>query len=232
MSKFIITYLIFLFLISFISCALKGIDVSYHNGEIDFEKVKTQVDFVIMRSRYGNKTDDSKEVKFDIYYEDAKKNNIPVGTYWYCYALTPEEALIEAQTFMKKVKGKKFEFPVYYDVEEPSVLETGSENVKNMINTFCGELEKNNYYCGVYGSLNRFKDLFPAEIYQKYAVWVAAWMEERPVIDGTSWGIWQYTSDGSMDGVESERVDFDLAEINYEPIIKFLGKNGYEKYTK
>ena len=226
------SYLIFLFLISFISSSLKGIDVSYHNGEIDFAKVKTQVDFVIMRSGYGNKTDDSKETKFDIYYEDAKKNNISVGTYWYCYALTPEEALVEAQTFMKKVKGKKFEFPVYYDVEEPSVLETGSENIKNMINTFCGEIEKNNYYCGVYGSLNRFKDLFPKEIYQKYAVWVAAWMDEKPVIDGTSWGIWQYTSDGSMDGVESERVDLDVAEVNYEPIIKFLGKNGYDKYSK
>jgi len=226
------SYLIILFLISFISSSLKGIDVSYHNGEIDFAKVKTQVDFVIMRSGYGNKTDDSKEVKFDIYYEDAKKNNISVGTYWYCYALTPEEALVEAQTFMKKVKGKKFEFPVYYDVEEPSVLETGSENIKNMINTFCGEIEKNNYYCGVYGSLNRFKDLFPKEIYQKYAVWVAAWMDEKPVIDGTSWGIWQYTSDGSMDGVESERVDLDVAEVNYEPIIKFLGKNGYDKYSK
>ena len=232
MSKHIMSYLIFLFLISFISSSLKGIDVSYHNGEIDFAKVKTQVDFVIMRSGYGNKTDDSKEVKFDIYYEDAKKNNISVGTYWYCYALTPEEALVEAQTFMKKVKGKKFEFPVYYDVEEPSVLETGSENIKNMINTFCGEIEKNNYYCGVYGSLNRFKDLFPKEIYQKYAVWVAAWMDEKPVIDGTSWGIWQYTSDGSMDGVESERVDLDVAEVNYEPIIKFLGKNGYDKYSK
>ena len=226
------TYLIFLYLISFISSSLKGIDVSYHNGDIDFAKVKTQVDFVIMRSGYGNKTDDSKEVKFDIYYDDAKKNNIPVGTYWYCYALTPEEALVEAQTFMKKVKGKKFEFPIYYDVEEPSVLETGSENIKNMINTFCGELEKNNYYCGVYGSLNRFMDLFPAEIYQKYAVWVAAWRDEKPVIDGTSWGIWQYTSDGTMDGVESDRVDLDVAEINYEPIIKFLGKNGYDKYTK
>ena len=229
MSKMIFSNLIFLLLLSLISSALRGIDVSYHNGEIDFEKVKPQVDFVIMRSGYGNKTDDSKEVKFDIYYEDAKKNNIPVGTYWYCYALTPEQALVEAKTFMKKVEGKKFEFPVYYDVEEPSVLETGGENLKNIINTFCGEIEKNNYYCGVYASLNVFLNTFPAEIYQKYAVWVAAWMEERPHINGTSWGIWQYTSDGNMDGVESDRVDFDTAEINYEPIIKFLGKNGYGK---
>ena len=80
---------------------------------------------------------------------DDKQNNIPVGTYWYCYALTPEEVLEKAKLFMKKAKGKKFEFPVYYEVEELEVLATGSENVKNIINTFCGELEKNNYYYGV-----------------------------------------------------------------------------------
>ena len=57
-----------------------------------------------MRSGYGTKEEDSKEVKFDIYYEDAKKNNKPVGTYQYCYALTPEEALKEAQVFIKKSK--------------------------------------------------------------------------------------------------------------------------------
>ena len=62
---------------------------------------------------------------------------------------------------MKRAKDKKFEFPVYYDVEEQSVLETGSENLKNMINAFCGELEKNNYYCGVYASLNVFLYTFP-----------------------------------------------------------------------
>ena len=55
--------IIFLFLLSSISSELKGIDVSYHNGEIDFSKVKTQVDFVIMRAGYGNKTIDSKELK-------------------------------------------------------------------------------------------------------------------------------------------------------------------------
>ena len=100
--------------------------------------------------------------------------------------MTSEEALVKAQVFMKRVQGKKFEFPVYYDVEEPFVLETGSENLKNMINTFCGELEKNNYYCGVYASLNVFLQTFPEEIYQKYAVWVAYWSKNRPQINGTS----------------------------------------------
>ena len=219
--------LIFLLLISLITSALRGIDVSYHDGEIDFTKVKSQVDFVIMRAGYGNKDEDSKEVKFSTYYEDAKKNNIPVGTYWYCYALTPEEALVEAQVFMKRVKGKKFEFPVYYDVEEPSVLATGSENLKNMINTFCGELEKNNYYCGLYSSSYYLKSLISEEIKQKYAIWVAHWGVDKPNYDG-KWGVWQYTSDGHLDGIQSQRVDLDIAIIDYEPIIKSLGKNGFK----
>ena len=210
---------------------LYGIDISYHNGEIDFSKIKSKVDFVIMRAGYGNKTIDSKEVKFDIYYEEAKKNNIPVGTYWYCYAYTPEEALVEAKTFLNKVKGKKFEFPVYYDVEESEILDTGSDNVNTLINTFCGELEKNNYYCGLYSSSNYLKKLISEEVKQKYAIWVAHWNVEKPSYQGP-WGIWQYTSDGNMDGVESKRLDLDVAVINYEPIIKFLGKNGYDKFSK
>ena len=184
-----------------------------------------------MRAGYGNKTIDSKEVKFDIYYEEAKKNNIPVGTYWYCYAYTPEEALVEAKIFLNKVKDKKFEFPVYYDVEESEILDTGSDNVNALINTFCGELEKNNYYCGLYSSSNYLNNLISEEVKQKYAIWVAHWNVEKPSYQGP-WGIWQYTSDGNMDGVESERLDLDVAVINYAPIIKFLGKNGYDKFSK
>ena len=124
---------------------LKGIDISYHNGEIDFAKLKSQVDFIIMRSGYGTKTTDSKEVKFDLYYEEAKKQNIPVGTYWYCYATTPEEALEEAKTFLNKVKGKQFEYPVFYDVEEKNILNTGKENVSNIMRAFLEEVERNGY---------------------------------------------------------------------------------------
>ena len=52
---------------------LSGIDISYHNGEIDFSKIKSQVNFIIMRAGYGAKSIDSKEIKFDTYYEEAKK---------------------------------------------------------------------------------------------------------------------------------------------------------------
>ena len=208
---------------------LKGIDISYHNGEIDFSKVKSQVDFIIIRSGYGTKTTDSKEVKFDIYYEEAKKNNIPVGTYWYCYAMTPEEALEEAKTFLNKVKGKKFEFPVFYDVEEKKILDTGKENVKNIMKAFLEEVEKNGYLAGIYCSAYFLENLVDDEIKNKYEIWVAEWNNniDKPTKYKGKWDIWQYTSDGHIDGVQSQRVDMNYSNKNYFEIIKSKGKNGY-----
>ena len=207
---------------------LKGIDISYHNGEIDFAKLKSQVDFIIMRSGYGTRTTDSKEVKFDLYYEEAKKQNIPVGTYWYCYASTPEEALEEAKTFLNKVKGKKFEYPVFYDVEEKNILNTGKENVSNIMKAFLEEVEKNGYLVGIYCSAYYLKTLVSDEIKNKYEIWAAQWGQNRdkPKYDG-KWDIWQYTSDGHMDGIQSPRVDLDFSNKNYAEIIKSSGKNGY-----
>ena len=208
---------------------LKGIDISYHNGEIDFAKVKSQVDFIIMRSGYGTKTIESKEVKFDIYYEEAKKNNIPVGTYWYCYAMTPEEALKEARTFLDKVKGKKFEYPVFYDVEEKNILNTGKENVKNIMKAFLEEVEKNGYLVGIYCSSYYLEHLVDDEIKNKYEIWVAEWNRniDKPTKYQGKWDIWQYTSDGHIDGVQSQRVDLNYSNKNYFEIIKSKGKNGY-----
>ena len=207
---------------------LKGIDISYHNGEIDFSKLKSQVDFIIMRSGYGTKTINSKKVKFDIYYEEAKKQNIPVGTYWYCYAETPAEALEEAKTFLNKVKGKKFEYPVFYDVEEQNILKTGKENVSNIMRAFLEEVEKNGYLVGIYCSAYYLKNLVDDNIKNKYEIWVAQWGQniDKPKYDG-KWDIWQYTSDGHIDGIQSQRVDLDFSNKNYEEIIKSSGKNGY-----
>ena len=207
---------------------LKGIDISYHNGEIDFSKVKSQVDFIIMRSGYGKKTTDSKEVKFDIYYEEAKKNNIPIGTYWYSYANTPEEALVEAQTFLNKVKGKKFEYPVFYDVEENSILNQGKEIVSKIIKTFLEEVEKNGYLVGLYSSASYLENLVDDEIKDKYIIWVAQWGKniDKPRYNG-KWDIWQYSSKGHIDGVQSQNVDLDFSNKNFEEIVKEQGKNGY-----
>ena len=75
---------------------MKGIDVSVHNGKIDWKKVKTaDVDFAIIRAGYG-KTATQADQRFEENYAGAKAAGIPVGAYWYSYATTPAEAKAEA----------------------------------------------------------------------------------------------------------------------------------------
>ena len=81
---------------------MKGIDVSVHNGDIDWGKVKaTGIDFAILRAGYG-KLAKQKDAKFEDNYKGAKAAGIPVGAYWYSYATTPDEAKLEAEVLSRE----------------------------------------------------------------------------------------------------------------------------------
>ena len=104
---------------------MKGIDVSVHNGNIDWGKVKADgIDFAILRAGFG-KLEKQKDEKFEQNYAGAKAAGIPVGAYWYSYAMTPEEAEQEADVFLSVIKGKQFEMPVYFDLEEKKQFDLG-----------------------------------------------------------------------------------------------------------
>ena len=97
---------------------MKGIDVSVHNGKIDWQKVRAAgIDFAILRAGYGRLAS-QRDNRFKENYAGAKAAGIPVGAYWYSYAMSEDEARLEADVFLSVIKGKQFEFPVYYDVEE------------------------------------------------------------------------------------------------------------------
>ena len=88
---------------------MTGIDVSRHNGAIDWGAVKKsgKVDFSIIRAGYG-KSISQKDAKFEQNYAGAKAAGIPVGAYWYSYAITPAEAEAEARTFLQAIAGKQY----------------------------------------------------------------------------------------------------------------------------
>lgn len=97
---------------------MKGIDVSVHNGDIDWGKVKTDgIGFAIIRAGYGRLAS-QKDKRFEQNYSGAKAAGIPVGAYWYSYAMNENEARQEADVFLSVIKGKQFEMPVYFDLEE------------------------------------------------------------------------------------------------------------------
>ena len=219
-------YFIFLFLINMINSInyTPGIDVSKYQAEIEWDKVAPHVKFVIIRAGYGiNGTDEY----FERNYKDLKRLHINTGVYWYAKAVTIDEAKQEAEACMAKLKDKKFEYPIYYDIEHKPIFESGLTN--EIATTFCTVLEENNYYCGIYSSAYPFRDYFNNEVKSKYAIWVAQYNDKikQPEFDGV-WGIWQYSSKGIIEGIKGVGVvDMNRGNINYEPIIKNNHKNGY-----
>lgn len=207
---------------------MNGIDVSAHNGAIDWQKVKASgVQFVILRAGYG-KTTSQKDKRFEEYYAGAKAAGIPVGAYWYSYAKTVDEAKQEAAVCIEVLKGKQFEFPIWFDQEEKDQFATGKENCSAMIRAFCDALEAAGYWAGLYTSRSILGTHIEDDIKTRYALWVAEWGSKLNY-SGTV-GMWQRSSKGSVPGISGD-VDLDTAYKDYPSLIKAKGLNGYSKIS-
>ena len=120
---------------------MKGIDVYKGQGDIDFAKVKADgFDFVIIQAGYG-KYAKQKDMLFERNYTNAKRNGMHVGAYWYSYATSAADALQEAKVFVEIIKGKQFDMPVAFDIEERSQASLSASVVGDIIDTFCKYVE-------------------------------------------------------------------------------------------
>ena len=104
-----------------------GIDISEHQGVIDWQNVNAE--FAIIRAGYGREIS-QKDKQFEANYNGCKSRNIPCGAYWYSYAVTPDEARKEAAVCLEVLKGKQFEYPIYFDIEEDRQLRLGKQLVQ------------------------------------------------------------------------------------------------------
>ena len=205
-----------------------GIDVSEHQGVVDWSKVRARgVDFAILRAGYG-KFATQKDKQFEINYTNAKSVGMPVGAYWYSYATTVEEAKQEAQVCLEIIKGKQFEYPIYFDLEEQSALATGKSNCTAMIRAFCEILENAGYFAGLYMSRSPFCSFTEDNIRSRYALWLAEY-GSRLNYSG-SVGMWQKSGTGKIDGISGD-VDLNECYFDYPEIIKDKSLNGFSNLT-
>ena len=213
---------LFLFVAAF-SLQIQGLDVSSYQGTINWSKVAKTKHFAILRAGTGKNGQNNKDSKFEENYKNAKAAGVKLGAYWYSYAKSEDDAKKEATYFLQNIKGKQFEWPVYYDIEESSQFSSGIHN--KIAKAFCNILEEKKYYCGIYASGSRWSINFDSTVRNKYTVWVAHWGVKKPTYSGT-YHVWQKTSDGSVDGITG-RVDLDESYINFEPTMKSKHLNGF-----
>ena len=212
----------------------QGIDVSYHQGTIDWEKVKNsgQVDFAIIRCGIGMDQTNQDDTQWENNTSECERLGIPYGTFLYSYADTVEKARSEAQHVIRLVQGKNLTYPIYYDMEDNSVMnKIDSKTAGEIAQTFLNTLEANGYKnVAVYSSKSLFETKLTADIFNRYPRWVAHY-NDTCGYQG-SYHMWQYTNKGQIDGITGN-VDLDYKIGNWTsagytpaPTIKSLKKSG------
>ncbi len=204
---------------------LDGIDISVWQGDVNFAAVREQgfAKFVILRAGFGRFVT-QEDIRFSSYYSGCRANGLPVGAYWYSYADTPEAARIEANTCAQVLGNRKFEYPIAFDIEEPSVLAKPAEELGAIIDAFCSELEKKGYYTVLYCSSFYLNNCIPRWVWERYDVWCAHYNVSRPTFVG-QYGIWQYGL-GKCNGINGD-VDVDYCYRDYPTVIREKHLNGY-----
>ena len=205
----------------------KIIDISKHNGSIDFAKVKADgISGVIIRAGFGRHIS-QKDNTFETYYSGAKAAGLNVGAYWYSYADNPSDAKVEAAVFLEAIKGKKFDLPVYLDIEEEKHVALGRTMCTAMVDAFCGAMEAAGYFAGVYSFDSFFGSNLNAQVQKKYSCWAARVENVKPTYC-KAYDMHQYTWKGSVKGV-SGAVDVSYCYKDFPAIIKKAGLNGWKK---
>lgn len=202
----------------------KGIDVSEYQGVIDWAAVRSAgMEFAMLRSGYG-RYDSQKDKRFEDNYAAAVQAGMPVGAYLFSYAVTPDQARQEAETYLGWLQGKQFAYPVAYDVETRAQYELGQEKLSDVIQAFCSVMEDNGYYVSLYSNLSFLRSVVSRTIRERYDIWLAQWATV-PTYDG-AFGMWQFSAAGSVPGVAGP-VDLDVAYKDYPAIMRANGLNGF-----
>ncbi len=187
-----------------------GIDVSKHQGEINWTAVKEYgVEFAIIRIGYSEVLDPY----FEQNYKEAVANGIDVGVYLYSYNVTVSEAKRDAEQVLKWLDGKQLDMPVFYDIEDEQYqggLETSLRT--EMCIAFMEIIKAGGYETGVYANQNWFNNKLNLSEMQPYGdMWLAKWPASNQADeDNSHFDLWQFRSDGKIAGIKGD-VDINVS---------------------
>ncbi|MCX0363199.1 SH3 domain-containing protein [Clostridium perfringens] len=199
---------------------LRGIDVSEHQGIVNWEQVKNNVDFVMLRAGYGRNNIDKQFIRN---IEECNRLGIPVGIYWFSYAWNVEMAKNEAKYALEAIKGYKVDYPISFDLEYDTLNYAKKNGVTinkrlatDMINAFCSVIEQNGYKAMNYAN----PDFINSKFYNnevKYPLWLAWYNVDEDKAKVYNPSMWQYSESGSISGIGTNSVDMNYC---YEEFLK------------
>lgn len=220
----------------------KGIDVSKHNGTINWSKVKNKIDFAIIRCGYGMNQTNQDDEQYANNVRGCIENGIPFGVYLYSYANTLEKAQSEAEHILRLVNPYKdaITLGIWYDIEDKIQRDLGKNFLEQIINTFCNKVKENGYNVGIYANKDWLTNRISENVKNSYPLWVAGYGNNNGEphynyrYEHNNMIMFQYTSKGNVQGI-SGNVDLNeyygnelkVPEIEEKPIEENSSKNIY-----
>ena len=188
--------------------SIQGIDVSKHQGKIDWPQVAASgVQFAILRAGYGN-TAAQADPYFAANYEGAKAAGLKVGAYWYSYASGPDDAASEAAACLQVLAGRGLDLPLFFDQEyEPAILAQTTAGRTACVQRFCAAVQAAGYRPGLYASKNWLETKLDMAALAGLPVWVAQYAAACTYAG--PYVLWQTGSSGRVPGI-SGPVDTNL----------------------
>ena len=195
---------------------LKLIDVSKHQGTINWREVKKHIDGAIIRCGFGQDMIKQDDEKFVENAEACIKYDIPFGVYIYSYANTIEAAKSEAAHVLRLLAPykDKLSYPVYYDLEEAGT----SHNAVERAIVFGDIIESAGYWCGIYANQYWWNNYLKNKL-NRFTKWVAKYSSSKPSGISGTYDIWQYSSKGSVPGIVGN-VDMNICYRDFPAEIK------------
>ena len=194
---------------------MKIIDISEHNGVIDFNQVKQDgIDGVIIRVGWiGNKENHTIDKYFEQYYQNATKVGLKVGFYVYSYCKSQQAIVSGTNWFLNKIYNKQCDLACFLDLEDPTIEYLDKEELTRHAEVFCKTVESNGIKAGIYASEYWFKYKMYIERLITFKIWLAKWVANKPD-ENFRYDLWQFSSKGIVYGINTY-VDVNLC-INCE----------------
>lgn len=211
-----------------------GIDVSHWQGDFDFARAKSNegVEFAIIKAGGGD-AGLYKDSKFETNYKKCEDCGLPKGAYFYGNAKSVAEAKKEAEYFISILSGKKYEYPVFYDVEGRMITDNDRATLTEVVKAFCSTMEAAGYWVGIYSSESFFNSEMNDGELTRYSHWVARWGKSKPApSSGAETQMWQFGGETNLirsNKINGQTCDQDYCYVDYPAKIKAAGLNGYSK---
>ena len=194
----------------------QGIDVSEHQGRIDWDAVKASgIDFAILRVGFGAPSFGGRvDYQFNRNISECERLGIPYGVYIYSYAFDNQQAADEASMVINCLSGHNPRLPVYYDLEDNSIIANGRQTgIASRAQVFCNRISAAGYEPGIYANLNWFNNILTDSLFKSssWDHWIAQYNSQCDYTGNYSF--WQYKSNGKVPGINGN-VDMNYAYVD------------------